>query len=231
MPAMTRSALSMGACASLVAVEAGETHESQAHQAGGDHGDGGALEGVGDVGALQALPDPGEEDQRQGEANGTAEAEQQGLHQVVAQPHVEQGNAQHRAVGGDEGQVNPQHLMQHRAGLLDHQFGELHDGCDHHDEGQGAQIAQVEGGEQVMVDQVAGAAAQGEHEGGGGTADDKQAIISLAAWGHSSQGPAEPTAWAQGGSPNSLARGKTNLRRMPWFQPWPASGSTTTAVP
>ena len=39
------------------------------HQAGGDHGDGGAAEMHQDVGAFDALADAGEEDQREGETD------------------------------------------------------------------------------------------------------------------------------------------------------------------
>jgi hypothetical protein len=80
---------------------------------------------------------------------------------------VEQRHAEHRAVGGDQRQVDAQHLVQQRAGLLDDQFGELHDRGDHDDEGQRAQVAEIEGLQQVVVDQVAGAGADGEHEGRG----------------------------------------------------------------
>ena len=45
--------------AGSVLVEAGEAHEGQAHDAGGDHGDGGAAEGHGDVGAVEAFADAG----------------------------------------------------------------------------------------------------------------------------------------------------------------------------
>jgi hypothetical protein len=83
-----------------------------------------------------------------------------------AQADVEQRHAEHRAVGGDQRQVDAQHLVQHRAGLLDHQFGELHDGGDGDDEGQRAQVFELVGHQQPAVDQVAGAAGHGEHEGG-----------------------------------------------------------------
>jgi len=58
--------------------------------------------------------------------------------------------------------------VQQRAGLLDCQLGELHDGGDGDDEGQGAQVFQAVGRQQPVVDDVAGAAGQRQHEGGGG---------------------------------------------------------------
>jgi hypothetical protein len=156
----------VGAEAQWILVEAGEAHEGQAHQAGGDHGDGGALEGRGHVGAVQALADAGKKDEDEGEADRTAEAEEQGFEQVVVQGDVEQGDAEHGAVGGDQRQVDAEHLVQHRAGLLDDQLGDLHDGGDDDDEGQGAQVVDARGDQHVVVHKVAGAAAQGEHEGG-----------------------------------------------------------------
>jgi hypothetical protein len=64
-------------------------------------------------------------------------------------------------------QIDAQHLMQYRAGLLDHQFGELDDGGDGDDEGQGAQVFQLVGDQQPAVDDEAGAAGHGQHEGRG----------------------------------------------------------------
>jgi hypothetical protein len=51
---------------------------------------------------------------------------------------VEQRHAEHGAVGGDQRQVDAEHLMQQRAGLLDHQLGQLHDGGDGDDEAERA---------------------------------------------------------------------------------------------
>jgi hypothetical protein len=71
-------------------VQAGEAHEGQAHQAGGDHGDGVPRKASARR-RLQALADAGEQDQRQGEADGAAEAEQQRLEEVVAQATLSRG--------------------------------------------------------------------------------------------------------------------------------------------
>ncbi|MPN45745.1 hypothetical protein SDC9_193316 [bioreactor metagenome] len=57
--------------------------------------------------------------------------------------------------------------MQQGAGLLDHQFGELDDCRNHDNEGQRTQIRQIIGNEQVMINEIAGARTQGQHEGGG----------------------------------------------------------------
>jgi len=57
--------------------------------------------------------------------------------------------------------------VQHGAGLLNHHFRELDDGGDGDDEGDGAQVNEVKGDQQGVVDDPAGPGAQGEHEGGG----------------------------------------------------------------
>ena len=91
MPAITRIAVIMVERASVERVEAGEAHEREAHQTGGDHRDGGAFEGDRHVGAVEALADAGEQHQREGEADRAAEAEQQGFEQVVLQPTLSSG--------------------------------------------------------------------------------------------------------------------------------------------
>ena len=96
------------------------------------------------VGAFDPLANAGEEHQHQREADGAAGAEEQRFDEVVLVGDVEQRYAEHRAVGGDQRQVDAQHLMQHRAGLLDHHLGELDDGGDGDDEGQRAQVFQPE---------------------------------------------------------------------------------------
>ena len=47
----------------MVLVQTGKTHEGKRHQAGGDHGDGDALEINGNVGAFDALANPRKQDQ------------------------------------------------------------------------------------------------------------------------------------------------------------------------
>src|SRR5574343_2018436 len=101
----------------LVFVQAGEAHEGERHQAGGDHRDGGAAEIERDIGALDAFADAGEQDQYQREADRTAGAEEQRLDEVVAVGDVEQRHAEHGAVGGDQRQVDAQCLLQRRRGL------------------------------------------------------------------------------------------------------------------
>ena len=67
-------------------------------------------------------------------------AEKQRFHEIVFRLYVEQRDAQHRAVGGNQRQIDAQHLIQLAAGLLDDHFCELHDAGNHHDEGQRGEI-------------------------------------------------------------------------------------------
>ena len=138
--------------------------KARRHQAGGDHRDAGALERRRHVTGIEPLADAGEQDQHQREADRAAGTEEQRFDEVVLLLHVEQRNPQHRAVGGDQRQIDAQHLVQHRAGLVDEHLGKLDDPGDHHDERQRAQVEQL-GAEQVLVDEVAGAGGQRQHEG------------------------------------------------------------------
>jgi hypothetical protein len=124
--------------------------------------------GFGYVGSLQPLTHRGEQHQHQRETERTAQAIEQRFEKIVLLLHIQQGNAQHGAVGGDQGQVDAQHAEQHRRGLLDEHLGETDDAGDHHDEGQGAQIRQILA-EQIGIDQITGAGSQCQHEGGRGT--------------------------------------------------------------
>jgi hypothetical protein len=95
-----------------------------------------------------------------------AGTEKQRLDKIMLVGDIQQRHAEHRAVGGDQRQVDAEHLVQQRAGLLDHHLGELHDGGDGDDERQRAQVLEPERHQQVVVDDVAGAGGDGEHEGG-----------------------------------------------------------------
>ena len=82
--------------------------------------------------------------------------------------HVEQGDAEYRAVGGDEGEINAKNLVQLRAGLFDCHFCKLNNPGDDHDERKRGEVGEI-GSEQVMLDQVAGAGTQRQHKGRGRT--------------------------------------------------------------
>ena len=134
---------------------------------GGDHADGGALEGLRYIRHRQALAHGGEQHQHQGKSHRGAEAVEQGLQEAVLLVDVQQGHTQHRAVGGDQGQVDPQNPVQQGAGFAHHHLGELHHHGDHQDEGDGLQVAQAQRLQQEVVGQVAAGGGQGEDEGGG----------------------------------------------------------------
>ncbi len=125
--------------------ETGETHEGQGHEAGGDECDGAALEGRGHIRHIHPLANGREQGQHQGEADGGAETVQGRLDEGPLLLQVEQGNPEHRAVGGDEREKDAEDLIQHGTGLVHHGFGELDHGGDDQNEGDGAQILDPQG--------------------------------------------------------------------------------------
>ena len=91
--------------------QSGEAHEGHGQQAGGDEGQGKALQAKGRAGKLHALADAGEEQEGQGEAHGGGGAEDRAFHQTKVLLLAEDGRAQHGAVGGDQRQENAQRLV------------------------------------------------------------------------------------------------------------------------
>ena len=118
------------------------------------------------VGRFEALANAGKQNQRQRESDSAASAEQQRLKEVVAQADVQQRDAEHGAIGGDQRQVDAQYLMQQGTGLLDHQFRKLHDRGNRYDEGQGAQVFELVRNQQPLIDDITGATGHGQDEGG-----------------------------------------------------------------
>ena len=152
---------------SLPDLQAAEAHEGQSHQAGGDQRDGEALEGLGTVaGNLQLLADGGKQEDGQQEAQTTGDAVDHGPDEVVVILHVQQGDAQHGAVGGDQGQVHAQGGVQGGDVLLQEHFHELHQTGDDQDEGHGLHELQVQRDED-QVHQVAECGGQTHNEGHG----------------------------------------------------------------
>ena len=68
---------------------------------------------------------------------------------------IEQGHAQHGAVGGNQGQVDAQHLVERRRDFADHHFGELNHRGDNQDKGQNSQRAQFKGLDEEMLQEPA----------------------------------------------------------------------------
>jgi len=94
----------------------------------------------------------------------TAEALQRaGLEGSV---HVQQCDAEHRAVRRDQRQEDAEHAVQHRAACMHDALGELHDRGDDEDEGQRAQMIEAERCEQPVLHYPRERGRQRQHEAG-----------------------------------------------------------------
>jgi hypothetical protein len=113
---------------------------------------------------VQAFAHAGHQHQGQGEAGTAAEAEGQRLHEVVFTRGLEQRDAEHRAIGGDQRQVDAQRAEQRRAVFLQHHLDQLHRRGDDHDVGDQAQELEVEGRQQQV--EAVGAERSDEHDEG-----------------------------------------------------------------
>ncbi len=71
------------------------------------------------------------------------------MHQGVVFIEIQKGDPEDRAVGGDEGQVHTECLVQSRRGLEHDHLDKLHEDSDDQDKGDGAQIKHIKGHEQV----------------------------------------------------------------------------------
>jgi hypothetical protein len=78
--------------------------------------------------------------------------------------HVQKGDAQHGAVGGNQGQEDAQYPVQERTGLAHDHFGELHQGRDHQDETEGRQVFQPQRPQKPGAEQVARYRCEGQYE-------------------------------------------------------------------
>ena len=146
---------------------AAEAHESQRHQAGGHQADGEALHASGNLAAFQTLAHAGHQHDRQGEAQRGEGAVEHAVEQVVAFGHVQRGHAQHRAVGGDEGQIDTQRRVDGRHGLFQEHFHELNQRRNHQNEGDGLHVFQAQGHQNPGIDHVAEQRRNGHDEGNG----------------------------------------------------------------
>ncbi len=89
------------------------------------------------------------------------------LQEVIAEVDVKQRYAQHRTVGGDQRQEDAQQAVECRAGLAHHHLGELNDDGDHQNEGERAQIHQIQRNQNKGVDHPGADGGQRHNEGGG----------------------------------------------------------------
>lgn len=141
-----------------------EAQEGDAHQPGGDEGDGQPAHGLGNVADLHPLAQTGHQHQGQGEAHPGAHGVDQGLDEVVALVDVEHGQAEDCAVGGYQGQVDAQGLVEPGHGLLHDDLDGLHQAGDDQDEEDGAHPGQVQGDQHEAVDQPGEDRGEEHHE-------------------------------------------------------------------
>ena len=144
--------------------EDGEAHESQSDEAGGHQGDREALESLGPLGELHPLPDAGKDHDDQQEADAAGDAVHDALNKAVAILGVLQHHAQHSAVGGDQGQVHTQGLIEGGHGLLEEHLDELHQRGDDQNVGHGLHEGQAHGNQNELID--------GPTDGGGQAHDE-----------------------------------------------------------
>mgnify|MGYP007057699782 CR=1 FL=1 len=128
---------------SLENAQAGEAHEGQSQQAGGDQSDGETLEALGALGLVDALTDRGEQNDGQSKAQAAGSAVDHGQQEVVAFLNVYQNNTQNGAVGGDQRQEHAQSLIQGGNELLQEHLNHLNQSSDDQNEGDSLHIAQV----------------------------------------------------------------------------------------
>jgi len=115
----------------------------------------------------QAFAQAGKDQQHQREAKGGAKTIDQALEKTHLLLDGEQRQAEHRAVGGDQRQVDAERLIQRRRRFLDDHLDELHGRRDDQDEGENPQIAEIERRQQPVLEHPGGGARQGDDEGRG----------------------------------------------------------------
>ena len=135
--------------------DAAKAHEGQAGDRCGQQSDGQALEGSRGITGLHALAHAAEHDHSQHEADACADgtdqsldvgrAEAQSLDVCAVVIDDQNGDSQNAAVGGDQGQVDAQRVVQRNDILLQEDLDELHQNCNDQNEHDGLQIAQTGG--------------------------------------------------------------------------------------
>ena len=123
--------------------DAAEAHEGQGGHSRSHQGDGQALEALGGDGLLHPAAHAGEQDHGHQEADAGAGGADDALREIIAIVDVQDGHAQDGAVGGDQGQIHTQRLVQRGDELLQHVLQQLHQDGDDQDEHDGLEIAQV----------------------------------------------------------------------------------------
>ena len=133
--------------------DAAEAHEGQAGDCCCDQGDGQALEGCRGIAGFHALAHAAEHDHGQHEAAACADGTDQSLnvsnteahssHICAVVAHDQNGDRQNTAVGGDQGQINAQRVIQCNHVLLEEDLDELHQNSNDQNEHDGLQVAQT----------------------------------------------------------------------------------------
>jgi len=131
-----------------------EAHEGHGEDAGSDQGDGDTLHALGHSGELHLLADAGKDDERQGEADGNAGGIDNALQQVHVLLHNQDGHTKDGTVGGDEGQEDTQGLVEGGGNLLEDDFYHLDKAGYDEDVGNGLEVAQIEGHQDIIIDKV-----------------------------------------------------------------------------
>ena len=154
-----------------------EAHERHGEDAGGDEGDGGAFHALRGFHQLDVLTDAGEDDQRQGKAQGDADGIDHRLAEAQYMGHAAivellgdhgQRHAQHGAVGRNQRQEHAQGSVERRADFLQDDLHHLHQGGDDEDEGDGLhEFVQPQGNQDVLVHEPGHQGGQGQHEDDG----------------------------------------------------------------
>ena len=120
--------------------------------------------------------DAREDDHRQAVAQGGCEGIDQRLAEVQHVGRETEGeflrddrdrDAEDGAVRGDQGQEDTEGLVEGRTHLLQHDLHHLHEGGDHQDEGDRLQELELEGNEEVLVDEVSHQRGEGDDEAHG----------------------------------------------------------------
>ena len=152
----------------LLGCHALEGEKGQGHESGHDQAEGRAPHGHGDPRQVEALADARQEHQGEQETRARGQGKYQGFEQPVFLALADDGDAEHRAVGGDQRQEDAQRLVQRGNGLFQEHLHELHQGGDDQDEGDGLEVAEVVGREQEFLH------APGDDRGHGGHEDHGQ---------------------------------------------------------
>lgn len=119
----------------------------------------------GHSGLLNPLADRGEQDDGQGKAQAAGEAIDQRLQEIVVLLDVQKRHAQYGAVGGDEGQVDAQGLIQGGHALFQKHLHHLHNGGNDENESSSLHVPQVQRREDIVVHCPGNHGGQGHDEG------------------------------------------------------------------